>query len=77
MKVKAYKWDGHTIHPYTIQTSRAKHPVRMIEGGAYLTEDMETEFDPQSDMGIFGLNAKDYQTFKANLVEVEIEIPNR
>ena len=66
-------WYGK-IHPYPISTSKAKHPVHMIEGGDYITEDMETEFDPQSDMGVWGLNAKDYEWFKNNLKQVELEV---
>ena len=67
--IKVCNWYGH-IHPYTITTSRAKHPVRMIEGGQYLTEDM-SETDPQSDMGVWGLNKKDYEWFKSHLEEIE------
>lgn len=72
-KIQVCDWYGH-INPYTIQTTRAKHPVRMIEGGYYLTEDMDSEFNPQSEMGIWGLNARDYEWFKNNLIEVEVEI---
>ena len=42
----------------------------MIEGGQYLTEDM-SETDPQSDMGVWGLNKKDYEWFKSHLEEIE------
>lgn len=71
--IKVCDWYGH-INPYLITTSRAKHPVHMIEGGDYLTEDMDTEFDPQSDMGVWGLNAKDYEWFKNHLQDVELEV---
>lgn len=70
--IKVCDWYGN-IHPYTIQTTRAKHPVHMIEGGSYLTEDM-TEYDPASDMGVWGLNAKDYEWFKSHLQDFEIEV---
>lgn len=70
MKIMACDWYGN-IHPYMIQTSRAKHPVHMIEGGSYLTEDM-TEYDPKSDLGVWGLNKKDYEWFKNHLVEIEV-----
>lgn len=75
MKTKLMKvcdWYGH-INPYYIKTERAKHPVHMIEGGDYITEDM-TETNPSSDMGVFGLNQKDYEWFKNNLIEVEVQI---
>lgn len=70
--IKVCDWYGH-IHPYFIKTTRAKHPVHMIEGGSYITEDM-TEYDPASDMGVFGLNAVDYEWFKNNLQDFEIEV---
>lgn len=70
-KILACDWYGH-IYPYYIKTQRAKHPVHMIEGGKYITEDMEPT-DPTSDMGVWGLNAKDYEWFKANLKEVEVK----
>lgn len=70
--IQVCDWYGH-IHPYTIISSRAKHPVHMIEGGSYLTEDM-TNYDPQSDMGVWGLNAKDYEWFKNHLENFEIEV---
>ena len=69
------KWWDH-IYPYDIKTARAKHPVHIIEGGSYITEDMETEFDPAGDMGVFGLNSRDYEWFKSNLKEIEIEEDN-
>lgn len=71
--IKACDWYGH-IYPYYIKTSRAKHPVHMIEGGDYITEDMETEFNPAGDMGVFGLNQKDYDWFKSHLEDVELEV---
>ena len=71
--IKACDWCGH-IHPYLIETSRAKHPVHIIEGGDWMTEDMDTEFDPCADLGVWGLNSKDYEWFKAHLEDVEVEI---
>ena len=70
--IKVCDWYGH-IHPYMVSTSRAKHPVHVIEGGSYITEDM-TEYDPQSDLGIYGLNQKDYEWFKEHLEDFEIEV---
>lgn len=70
--VKVCDWYGK-INPYTISTSRARHPVHMIEGGTYITEDM-SEFDPAGDMGVFGLNQKDYEWFKNHLIEIELEV---
>ena len=66
-------WYGK-IHPYLISTSRAKHPVHMIEGGSILTTDMITEFKQSGDMGVFGLNKKDYEWFKTHLTNIEVEV---
>ena len=71
--IKACDWYGN-IHPYLISTDRAKHPVHMIEGGDYITEDMDTEFNPAGDMGVYGLNSKDYEWFKNHLKDVEVEV---
>ena len=71
--VKVCDWCGH-IYPYTVLTSRAHHPVHMIEGGDYITEDMDTNFNQAGDMGVFGLNQKDYEWFKAHLQEVEVDV---
>ena len=72
-KVLVCDWPT-TLHPYTLTGKRhANHPVHMIEGGQYLTEDMSPLGDPNGDMGEFGLNAKDYAWFKAHVQEVELE----
>lgn len=70
-KVLVCDWYKH-IHPYDVKTT-GKHPVHMIEGGNYLTED-ETIFNECSDMGWFFLNKRDYEWFKSHLVEVELEV---
>ena len=66
-KIKVCDWSGH-IQPYYARTT-GKHPVHMIDGGSYLTED--ARYSGDGDMGWFFLNAKDYAWFKANLKEVE------
>lgn len=73
-KIVVCDWGKVHIHPYAIVSSRAKHPVRMIEGGQYLTENMDVKVEPQGEMGVWGLNQKDYATFKKNLTEKEIKI---
>lgn len=64
-------WDGH-IHPYPVKHF-SRHPIHMIEGGSYLTEDTR-EFNPAGDMGYFGLNAKDYAWYKNHTVVRQIKI---
>ena len=63
-------FDSKKFHIYVVKTS-GKHPVHMIEGGQYITED-ERVIDPQSDMGWFHLNKKEYDLFKSELKEVVI-----
>ena len=72
IKIIGAKFDSKKMHVYDVKTT-GKHPVHMIESGEYITEDM-TEYDSTSDMGVFGLNAKDYKWFKEHLVEIEVEV---
>lgn len=72
-KVLVAEFDVKKLHPYTVETT-GKHPVHMIEGGEYLTED-ESCFNPAGDMGWFFLNQKEYDYFKAHCtIEKELEI---
>ena len=69
-KVLVCDWYGH-IYPYDVKTT-GKHPIHMIEGGTYITED---DFDfGSSDMGWFFLNQRDYNWFKNHLEEKDVEI---
>ena len=72
VKMLVCDFEKHGIHPYLVKT-RSNHPVHMIEGGLYITQDQRPT-DPTSDMGWFGLNKRDYEVFKNNLIEVEIEV---
>lgn len=65
------EFDYRKYHVYDVKTS-GKHPVHMIEAGAYLTED-ERDFGSR-DMGWFWLNQREYDYFKSNLKEVELAI---
>ena len=68
-KILVCDWYRH-IHPYDVKTT-GKHPVHMIEGGQYLTEE---DFDNgPGDMGWFWLNSRDYNYFKSHLEEKEVE----
>lgn len=63
------------LHPYDVKNInriRTSHNIHMVEGGKYLTENME-EFDPSGDMGAFQLNQKEYEYFKQHLKQVEFE----
>lgn len=71
-KVLAAVFDPKKMHPYDVKTT-GKHPVHMIEGGEYLTESEEI-FNEGGEMGWFWLNRKEYDYFKSQLKEVEIEI---
>ena len=63
------KFDPKKMHIYDVKT-KGKHPVHLIEGGEYLTED-ERVLDESSDMGWFWLNQKDYEYFKAHCEEIK------
>lgn len=71
-KVLAAVFDPKKMHVYDVKTT-GKHPVHMIEGGEYLTESEEV-FNESGEMGWFWLNQKEYDYFKSQLKEVEIEI---
>lgn len=67
-KILVCDWYKH-IYPYDVKT-KGKHPVHMIEGGSYLTEE---DFDNGcGDMGWFWLNSRDYDYFKNHLEEKEV-----
>lgn len=74
VKVQVCKFDTKKLHPYDVKTT-GKHPVHMIEGGAYLTLD-ERDFDDGhcSDMGWFFLNIKEYNYMMEHMEEVELEV---
>lgn len=74
MKVKllATQFEQNKFHPYDVKT-KGKHPIHIIEGGDYITED-ERIFDEYSDCGWFWLNQKEYDYFKSQLKEIELEI---
>ena len=63
-------FDSQKMHPYVVKT-KGKHPVHIIEGGDYITED-ERVFDESSDLGWFWLNQKEYDYFKSQCKEIEV-----
>ena len=69
--IKATIYDPKKYHIYSVKTT-GKHPIHMIEGGDYITED-KTVFNVVSDMGYFWLNKKEYDLFKSNLKDVTIK----
>lgn len=72
VKVLVAKNRPGKYHPYQVKT-RGKHPIHIINGGDYLTEDMRV-FDECDDCGIWWLNQKEYDYFKSNLNEIELDI---
>jgi hypothetical protein len=69
--IKATLFDPKKFHPYSVKTT-GRHPIHMIEGGDYITED-KTVFDECSDMGWFHINQKEYDLFKSMLKDVTIK----
>lgn len=72
--IKGVVFDPKKLHPYDVKTT-GKHPIHMIEGGKYLTED-DRSFEKGScdDMGWFFLNQREYDYYKANEKDIEVEI---
>lgn len=71
MKIIGATFDPKKMHIYNVKT-KGKHPVHLIEGGSYITED-ERDFDHSGDMGWFWLNQRDYDYFKSQCREIVIE----
>ena len=65
-------FEPNKMHVYDVKT-RGKHPVHLIEGGSYITED-ERGFDPSGDMGWFWLNQREYEYFLSKCRNIEIEV---
>lgn len=70
MKIIAAVFEPNKMHVYDVKTT-GRHPVHMIEGGEYLTED-ERQFEESGDMGWFYLNQKEYDYFKSQCREIDI-----
>ena len=68
------EFDPKKMHVYDVKT-KGKHPVHMIEGGEYLTEDEmpESYYYSGSDMGWFWLNQKEYDYFKSQCKELTFD----
>lgn len=71
MKIQATLNEEKKFHPYTCKTS-GKHPVRLVDGGSLLTEYKGKVWEA-GDMGWYYLNQKEYDMFKANMKEYDIE----
>ncbi len=65
-------FEPNKMHPYDVKT-KGKHPVHLIEGGAYITED-DRQFDPCGDMGWFWLNQREYDYYQSKTREIEVEL---
>ena len=66
------EFEPKKMHIYDVKT-KGKHPVHLIEGGEYITED-ERQFDPLGDMGWFWLNQREYDYYKNRAHEIEIDL---
>lgn len=70
-KIMAAKFDPKKMHIYDVKT-KGKHPVRLIEGGDYITEYDGEDIDPRGDMYWFYLNQKEYDYYRSQLKEVNL-----
>ena len=69
--ILAADFDPKKYHIYDVKTT-GRHPVHLIDAGGLLTED---DGDYGSlDMYWFYLNQREYELFKKNLHEVEVEV---
>lgn len=71
--IKGTEFDTKKMHPYDVKTT-GKHPIHMIEGGSYLTEDKRDFGMGTGDMGWFFLNQKEYEYYKAHEKDIEVEM---
>lgn len=71
MKFIGAIFEPKKMHIYDVKTT-GKHPVHLIDGGEYITED-ERDFGIH-DMGWFYLNQKEYDYFKSQCRELEVEV---
>lgn len=69
MKIIAAVFEPSKMHIYDVKT-KGKHPVHLINGGEYITEDTREDFE--SDMGWFWLNKKEYDYFKSKCEEIDV-----
>jgi hypothetical protein len=65
------EFEPKRMHIYDVKT-HGKHPVHLIRGGAYITEDMRDFNDDNGDMGVFWLNEKEYRYFKSQCKEIDV-----
>lgn len=65
-------FDPKKMHVYDVKTT-GKHPVRLIEGGEWITEYEGEDINDCYDMGWYWLNQKEYDYFKSQLIEVELD----
>ena len=71
VEILVAEFEPTMYHIYTVKTS-GKYPVRLINGGEYLTE-YSGDLDQNNDMGWFNLNTKEYNLFKSNLEKMVIK----
>ena len=71
IKIIGAIFDPSKMHVYDVKT-HGKHPVHLIEGGYVITED-KRDFEQSGDMGWFWLNQKEYDYFKSQCKEIEVE----
>jgi len=75
MKLLVAEFEPKKMHIYDVKT-KGKHPVHIIEGGEYITEaELSEEYWASGcDLGWFYLNQKEYDYFKSQLKEIEVNI---
>lgn len=69
-KILGAIFDSKKMHIYDVKT-KGRHPVHVVEGGEYITEE---DFDNgEGDCGWFWLNQKEYDYYKSQIKEIEVD----
>ena len=73
IKIIGAEFDKKKMHIYDVKTF-GKHPVHLVEGGKYITEEEVSEdyYYTGADVGWFWLNQKEYDYFKSQCHQIEI-----
>lgn len=66
------EFEPNKMHVYDVKT-KGKHPVHLIDGGSYVTEDERSLGCEGGDMGWFWLNQREYDYYKSKAHEIEID----
>lgn len=70
-KIMVAIFDPKKMHIYDCKTS-GKRPVRLVDGGEYITQSESGKFDEGGDMGWYYINQKEFEYMQSQMVEATI-----